>query len=370
MKKILLVAGTRPNFIKLAPLYHSLKKANIAIKICHTGQHYDKNMSGVFWETLNLPKPDYNLNIRGLSVPEIIGKTTIELGNLLMSDKFDMIIVFGDVNATVGGAIAATQLRIPTMHVESGLRSFDRNMPEENNRIITDHISDFLMVSEESGMRNLKNEGISDNKIFFVGNIMIECLLMTKKKWENIIFPKEIQSFINSDKFVVSTFHRPENVDKEIHLNKIVNILIELSKITKVIFPLHPRTKKNLKKYNLFKNLLNENIIVTEPLDYFTFLKLVASSYFVITDSGGIQEETSFLNIPCATFRKNTERPITIEIGTNRLFSIDNKQAVNDVLLHVAKKLNSKVPSIPAWDSNVSNRIVKIIKNKIPTENK
>ena len=187
MKKILLIAGTRPNFIKLAPLYHRLKECEeIDIKICHTGQHYDYNMSDVFWESLQIPTPDYSLNVKGSYVAQIIGRTLENIGELFQNENFDLVIVFGDVNATVAGAIAAVQSGIKVMHVEAGLRSFDRAMPEEVNRVITDHISDYLMVSENSGLVNLKNEGIAEEKVHFVGNIMIESLLNTQKKWKNV----------------------------------------------------------------------------------------------------------------------------------------------------------------------------------------
>jgi len=363
--KILLIAGTRPNFIKLAPLYHQLKTTEFVIKICHTGQHYDKNMSDSFWESLQIPEPDFNLNVRGNSVPEIIGKTTIKIGKLLSNEKFNLAIVFGDVNATAAGAIAAVQLRVPVLHVESGLRSYDRDMPEENNRIITDHISDFLMVSENSGLENLKKEGINDEKVFFVGNIMIECLLMTKKKWENIILDNNIIDFMNNQKVVVATFHRPENVDKKKDLTKIVNIITTVASKKKVILPLHPRTRNSLEKHDLLYHLKQKNILLTEPKNYFSFLHLVSKSDFVITDSGGIQEETSFLKIPCITFRKNTERPVTIDLGTNILLDINEQFVLKKIESHI-NSIPSKIKEeIPLWDINVSNRIVEIIKNSI-----
>jgi len=361
--RILLIAGTRPNFIKLAPLYHTLTKKKYDIKICHTGQHYDKNMSGSFWETLRLPNPDFSLNVRGSNVPEIIGKTTVAIGNLLNNHRFDFVIVFGDVNATAAGSIAAVQTHIPVMHVEAGLRSYDRLMPEEINRMITDHITDYLMVSEKSGIENLKKEGICDDKVFFVGNIMIESLLMTKEKWGNIEHNDVISNFIR-DKYAIATFHRHENVDTVEDLNKIIAILREVSKRIRIVLPLHPRTYKNLQKFNLLEEINSENILITQPLDYFRFINLVSNSKVVLTDSGGIQEETSYLNIPCVTFRKNTERPITIELGTNILMSVDEKNTLDKVLKHVLDINEKKYEVIPLWDNQVSERIEKVIFEK------
>ena len=205
MKKILLIAGTRPNFIKLAPLYHRIKSEahDLQPYICHTGQHFDFNMSDIFWQNLELPSPDFQLNIKGSGVADTIGKTILGINDVIKNNSFDIVIVFGDVNATAAGAIVAAQSRIPVMHVEAGLRSFDRDMPEEINRIITDHVSDYLMVSEESGIRNLKNEGIPDNNMLLVGNIMIECLLNTKKHWEEIELSDEINKLYNDKPVII-----------------------------------------------------------------------------------------------------------------------------------------------------------------------
>lgn len=360
-KKILLIAGTRPNFIKLAPLYHTLKTKDYEVMICHTGQHYDVNMFGQFWDALQLPVPDYSLNVRGKNVPDTIGKTMVQLSELFDDNDFDLVIVFGDVNATVAGAVTAAQTHISVMHVEAGLRSYDRLMPEEINRVITDHVSDFLMISEQSGIENLKNEGISNEKVFFVGNIMIENLLQTKSKWQNIEHSAEINNLISKNDFALATFHRPENVDKKEDLQKVVTILNSISEKIKVILPLHPRTHKKLNSFELFKELNTKNILITEPLDYFSFINLVSKSTVVITDSGGVQEETSYLKIPCLTFRKNTERPITVEHGTNILISVDNEQVVRTVFDHIEKVKNSNYKEFPSWDIDVSKRIEKVI---------
>jgi UDP-N-acetylglucosamine 2-epimerase (non-hydrolysing) len=363
MKKILLIAGTRPNFIKLAPLYHTLISHGTQFEtfICHTGQHFDFNMSDVFWNNLELPHPDFNLGIQGKNVVDTIGKTMLGINDIIQSNHFDLIIVFGDVNATVAGAIAGVQSRIPVMHIEAGLRSFDRDMPEEINRILTDHVSDYLMVSEQSGLDNLKREGFPDEKIFYVGNIMIESLIKTQSKWKQIVLHPDIEKFLLNSP-AVATFHRPENVDHLKHLNEVVQILKELSAEMPVIFPIHPRTKSQLTKHNILNEVINPNILITDPLGYFEFIQIISRSRVVVTDSGGVQEETTYLNIPCVTFRKNTERPVTLEMGTNILLQLYESDRSNKIINHILL-LNSKPPlkKVPLWDDQVSNRIMKSI---------
>ncbi len=363
MKKILLIAGTRPNFIKLAPLYHRIKSEapDLQPVICHTGQHFDFNMSDIFWQNLELPAPDFQLNIKGNGVVDTIGKTMLGINEIIGQQKFDLVIVFGDVNATAAGAIAGAQSRIPVMHIEAGLRSFDRDMPEEINRVITDHVSDYLMVSEKSGVKNLKQEGIADNKVSLIGNIMIECLLRTKKHWETIKLSKEIQSFYDR-KPVVATFHRPENVDNPATLQRVIDILLSFSSEQAVVFPVHPRTKTQLKQNKFLDKIQNDpNILLTDPLSYFEFLKLLSNASLVITDSGGVQEETSFLNIPCVTFRKNTERPVTVELGTNLMMDINDLNFRSQIANHITGLHKRIVNTIPLWDDQVSRRIVSFI---------
>jgi UDP-N-acetylglucosamine 2-epimerase (non-hydrolysing) len=364
MKKILMVAGTRPNFIKLAPLYHRIKSEAPGIQpvICHTGQHFDFNMSDIFWQNLELPAPDFQLNIKGNGVVDTIGKTLLGINEIIGQQVFDLVVVFGDVNATAAGAIAGAQSRIPVMHVEAGLRSYDREMPEEINRVITDHVSDYLMVSEPSGIKNLKKEGFPDSKVFMIGNIMIECLLRTRKLWENMKLGSDVQSFYDR-KPVVATFHRPENVDNTETLQRIVDILLSFSASQPVVFPVHPRTKAKLEQNQLLDKLRNNSdILLTEPLSYFEFLRLVSNSRLVITDSGGIQEETSFLKIPCVTFRKNTERPVTVELGTNLMMDIHDPGFHSRIDTHITQLRDRKLDPIPFWDDKVSQRIVSIIK--------
>jgi UDP-N-acetylglucosamine 2-epimerase (non-hydrolysing) len=360
---ILLIAGTRPNFIKLAPLYHQLSKADWCnIKVCHTGQHYDRNMSDVFWEYLQIPEPDYSLGISGGNVPDIIGNTMVAISKLLIENNFGLVIVFGDVNATAAGAIAATQLGIDVMHVEAGLRSFDRTMPEEVNRVITDHICKYLMVSEPSGLVNLKNEGISDEKVHFIGNIMMESLINTRPRWEVVELPEAVQPILDKE-FVMSTFHRPENVDFEDQLKVVVKRLESLASKMPVVFPVHPRTKARLEKWNMFDQLTqNDQIILLPPLGYFEFINLISKSALVVTDSGGIQEETTYLQKPCVTIRKNTERPVTITEGTNVLMDLHDVDFMNKVEAHLTALQSKTLNPIDCWDNQVSSRIAEVIK--------
>lgn len=366
IKNILLIAGTRPNFVKLAPLYHRLKKETYHnIFICHTGQHYDKNMSDSFFECLELPTPDFILNVRGSNVPETIGKTIIAVNEVLLANSFNLVIVFGDVNATVAGAISAVQSGIKLMHVEAGLRSFDKRMPEEVNRVLTDSIADYLMVSEESGLINLYKEGYPQEKIHYVGNIMIEALISTMPKWKKIKFNNDIDE-VKKYSYALATFHRPENVDDQVRLKKIVDILIETAKSFHVIFPIHPRTKIKLIEFDLY-NIINnnENIYLNEPLGYFEFLNLISEARFVMTDSGGIQEETTYLKVPCITFRNNTERPSTIKEGTNVLINVMSEFTLDGLLEKVEVLKYSNKSPIKFWDAEVSKRILQQINNSL-----
>jgi UDP-N-acetylglucosamine 2-epimerase (non-hydrolysing) len=366
-KNILLIAGTRPNFIKLAPLYHRLHTMDKFNKfICHTGQHFDFNMSDIFWKNLELPEPDFQLNIKGNGVVDIIGKTLLGLNEIIQKHHFDLVVVFGDVNATVAGAIAAAQSRLKIMHVEAGLRSFDRSMPEEINRIITDHVADYLMVSEPSGIRNLEKEGFAKTQYQLVGNIMIESLIRTRSKWDAIRLPDAWTDFLNA-KPVVATFHRPENVDDPFHLKRVVEIISSFSKKDLLVFPVHPRTRARLTQHGLLSKLeADKNILLTEPMSYFEFLKFISHAGLVITDSGGVQEETSYLHVPCVTFRKNTERPVTVELGTNLMMGIWDDDFHLLAENHIKGLRESNPTPIPLWDDKVSQRILSFIAEIFP----
>ncbi|MEO0143542.1 MAG: UDP-N-acetylglucosamine 2-epimerase (non-hydrolyzing) [candidate division WOR-3 bacterium] len=355
--KIFLIVGARPNFVKLAPLYKTFKKEkSFIIKIVHTGQHYDYELDRVFFEDFEIPQPDYYLNVGSDSHARQTAKIMIKLDELFDEDKPDWIFVFGDVNSTVSASLTAIKRNIKIAHVEAGLRSFDMSMPEEINRILTDRISHLHFVSEPSGVQNLIREGVNLKSIHLVGNIMIESLIEGLKKIENR-FDKLSNEFSISEKsFALLTLHRPSNVDNIEKLRKILDIVSEIAKSIKIIFPAHPRTLNNLKELN-FKSF--KNFIITKPLRYLDFITLMKFSAFVMTDSGGIQEETTYLKIPCLTLRENTERPITIEKGTNVLVG-DSREKILKFFNEIMEGKFKKGEDIPLWDDKVSQRILSI----------
>ena len=362
MKKILSVVGARPNFMKVAPLHKEISKhSELTHVICHTGQHYDVNMSDVFFRDLGMPKPHHYLGVGGGSHAAQTGKIMIEFERVMLEEKPDLLIVVGDVNSTVACSLVATKLGIRVAHVEAGLRSFDRTMPEEINRIVTDSISDFLFVSEESGVENLKKEGVSEEKIHFVGNVMIDSLTMILPTLDNSELLKEYS--LKKNHYIVATLHRPSNVDQQQNLIEIVRYLNTLCEFEPVIFPVHPRTRKNLEQFGLL-NRLHKNIILLEPLGYTQFLSLLRDAKLVVTDSGGIQEETTYLGVQCITLRKNTERPVTVTVGTNHVGGTDMK-VIEELTLRVLHKeqKQGRVPQL--WDGRTSERIIKIISNII-----
>jgi UDP-N-acetylglucosamine 2-epimerase (non-hydrolysing) len=363
-KKIISVVGTRPNFIKLAPICNFFKdNKEIDHLICHTGQHNDYLMSKIFFSDLCIPDPDFHLGVSGGSHAGQTANIMTAFEHLLFDIKPDLIIVYGDVNSTMACSITASKLNIEIAHVESGLRSFDRTMPEEINRIITDQISDYLFVSEKSGLVNLEKEGVSGNKVFFTGNIMIDTLV------NNISFVNKsniLEKYgLTSSDYIVTTFHRPSNVDEKEALKSIMSFLNEIGKKRKIFFPVHPRTMANLKKWNLLDMIDRSRIMIAEPIGYIEFLALVKNAQFVITDSGGIQEESTYLGVPCITFRDNTERPVTVESGTNVLAgsNIQELKAITFEMLSGTLKNNSGIPEL--WDGQAAKRIGKIILDKI-----
>ena len=363
LMKIISVVGARPNFMKVAPIYRAInnkqKVSGLSIEhlICHTGQHYDEKMSRIFFEELELPKPDFYLGIGGGSHTEQTARIMLEFEKVLLAEKPDLVIVVGDVNSTIACSLTAVKLGIKVAHVEAGLRSFDRSMPEEINRILTDSISDFLFVTEPSGLINLKNEGISENKIHFVGHVMIDSLIYFLKKAEQSGVLKELD--LEKNNYILVTMHRPSNVDSENGLNDLINLLKKLSEKHKIVFPVHPRTRKNLEKYNLNLNH-NTNLKITEPIGYLDFIWLMKNASLILTDSGGIQEESTYLGIQCITLRKTTERPITVEVGTNHLLGDDFIKAekrAEEILIGNIK--SGKIPDL--WDGKSSERIVEIL---------
>lgn len=362
---IFLIAGARPNFMKIAPLIKQFENNNIEFKLIHTGQHYDYNMSKVFFDNLGIPEPDIYLNVGSASHAVQTAKIMIEFEKVLLEEEPKLVIVVGDVNSTIACALVAKKLFIKVAHVEAGLRSFDFKMPEEINRILTDQISDYLFTTEKSGEINLRKEGISPEKIFFVGNIMIDNLLMNLERAKNINVLKKYN--LEKKNYALITCHRPSNVDHKEDLEKIVEILSFIQEKIKIFFPVHPRTKKNLKKFELISNIKKANIIINEPVGFLEFSNLMLNSRFILTDSGGIQEEASYLNIPVLTLRKNTERPITVEKGTNTIVNKD----FNKIKNHVNKILSNDYKNgqtIEKWDGQTAKRITKIIKEGFLTE--
>ncbi len=359
MKKILSVVGARPNFIKIAPLAKAFKKYRKEVKhlLCHTGQHFDQRMSEIFFEELKMPKPDFNLGVGGGSHAGQTARIMLELEKVLLQEKPDLVIVPGDVNSTLAAALVASKMGIPIAHVEAGLRSFDKTMPEEINRIVTDVVSDFLFVTEHSGMHNLRNEGVDDDKIFFVGNTMIDSLDAHWDALESNTVTDRLN--LEKGKYVVATFHRPSNVDDKESLTELMGTLARLAGERKVIFPVHPRTRKNIEAFGLEKKI-PKSLMLTEPLGYLEFLSLMRYAELVITDSGGIQEETTYMGVQCITVRKNTERPVTIDVGTNHLVGVSMEKvekAALDILGGTTKP--GRIPEL--WDGKAAKRIAEII---------
>ncbi len=355
-----LVCAARPNFMKVAPLYHALKKEPWAKPvIVHTGQHYDLNMSRAFFEDLGLPKPDIYLGVGSGTHAEQTGKVLMAYEKVLYDERPDLVVVVGDVNSTMAATIAASKLGIKVAHLEAGLRSFDRSMPEEINRLVTDVLADMHWTPSRDAGENLIREGISPGKIYLVGNIMIDSLEMVREKIER---EKAYLSFgLEPGGYGVVTLHRPSNVDDPGVLKKICSFLEEITERVPLIFPLHPRTRRNLEENLLLAAMeSSKRLFLPEPLNYVRFMNLVFNCLLVITDSGGIQEETSYLGIPCLTLRENTERPITLTHGTNQLCGLDELKWKTEELLRSRAR---KPKKIEFWDGKTAERIVEVLKN-------
>lgn len=358
-KKIFLIAAARPNFMKIAPVYHALKTESWALPlIIHTGQHYDITMSRFFFEDLQLPEPYINLGIGSGTHAEQTGKVMIAFEKLAVEEAPDLTVVVGDVNSTMACTVAAVKLGFKVAHLEAGLRSFDRTMPEEINRIVTDSLADILWTPSPDADENLLNEGINPQQIKRVGNIMIDSFELLKPK---IRKEDALESFgLEPGNFAVVTLHRPSNVDDKKKLSTIIDALSKTSERLKVLFPVHPRTLKRLQEFLLLDRIRSYNgLIITDPLNYTRFMNLVTNARMLITDSGGIQEETTYLNIPCLTLRENTERPITISQGTNRLCNASSILKYVDEILEGHHPLGS-VPEL--WDGRTAGRVVTDIK--------
>jgi UDP-N-acetylglucosamine 2-epimerase (non-hydrolysing) len=353
-KIIHLVAGARPNFMKIAPLYHALKQCAWCTPILiHTGQHYDLGMSDVFFRDLNLPSPDFSLGIGGGSHADQLGKVAIAYERMLIDARPDLVTVVGDVNATAACTLAAKKLNIPVAHVEAGLRSRDRTMPEEINRVVTDSICDLHLTPSQDADANLLAENIPAACIHFVGNIMIDSLVTMEPTVcaRPHPFPKLAESA-----YAVTTFHRPSNVDDAYALRQLIDGLSALARRIAIIFPLHPRTRQRLDETGSLAELERKpGMLLTEPLGYAAFMRCLFGAAMVVTDSGGVQEETTYLGIPCFTARSSTERPITVTHGTNRLIALREIGALAVPDGHVRKA----VPP-PLWDGKTAIRIADV----------
>ena len=352
------VVGARPNFMKIAPVVLELKRRKIRQFLVHTGQHYDPNMSKIFFDQLGMPEPDIHLGVGSGSHARQTGGTMVAFEEVCQKRRPDLVIVGGDVNSTLAASLVAAKLQIPIAHVEAGLRSFDRTMPEEINRIATDLLSEFLFTTEESANKNLRREGIDKDKIHFVGNCMVDTLL---KHVDVAVQCSPWEGFgVEPGGYAMVTLHRPSNVDDPKILKRVMAAIREISKKVPVLFPIHPRTRERLKK---LKVKMDPSLKLCEPLPYLTFVGLMARARLVLTDSGGIQEETTVLKVPCLTIRWNTERPVTIASGTNRLVGTDPKK----IRESVDKILAGRWPSgkrPPLWDGKAAQRIVDIIERK------
>ncbi len=368
--KIILVAGARPNFMKIAPLIHEMEKYEMFdTLLVHTGQHYDEKMSELFFEQLNIPEPDVNLEVGSASHAVQTARIMERFEKVCIDEKPDAVLVVGDVNSTAACVLTAAKLNMVTIHYEAGLRSNDRTMPEEINRVVTDAICDIFFTTSSDADNNLIREGKDPYKIFMTGNLMIDSLINNLNKSKKIkveIKGNNGEKYkygenIKSGEYGIMTFHRPSNVDRKDDLEELIEIWGSISERLPLIFPVHPRTLKNIKNFRLTERIKSfSNLIICKPLGYLEFLKLVSGAKFVLTDSGGIQEETTYLNIPCLTLRRNTERPITITEGSNKL--VKKNEIIQEInLILNGKGKRGKIPKY--WDGKSADRIVEILKS-------
>jgi UDP-N-acetylglucosamine 2-epimerase (non-hydrolysing) len=356
-----LVCGARPNFMKIAPLYHALAAEPWAAPVVvHTGQHYDANMSGAFFSEFGLPQPDVSLGVGSGSHAEQTAKVLVAYEKVLREQRPDLVVVVGDVNSTMAATLAASKLGVRVAHLEAGLRSFDRRMPEEINRLVTDVLADALWAPSRDAVDNLLAEGIPQERISLVGNIMIDSLEMSRARIERQRAYAEYGQTPGS--YAVVTIHRPSNVDDPAVLRDLCGVLEDISESIPLIFPVHPRTRQRIEADGLLHGARGERrLFLPEPLGYTAFMSLVSSARLVITDSGGIQEETTYLGVPCLTMRENTERPVTVTHGTNRLCA--PAELVSRVR-QVLKDGKPPVPRIEFWDGKTAGRVVKAIRRE------
>ena len=358
MNPIILVVGARPNFMKIAPIYSELNRRGVPLILLHTGQHYDDNMSKIFFDDLGMPKPDIYLGIGSGSHAYQTATVMMEFEKICMERSPSMVVVVGDVNSTVACAIVCAKLGVPCAHVEAGLRSFDRKMPEEINRILTDSVADLLLTPSPDGDENLRAEGVAEHRIVRVGNVMIDSLFsnLERAKESQILTDLGVQ-----ENYAILTLHRPSNVDDKENFAGIMGALEKIGQKVQLVFPMHPRTEKNAKAFGIYERLKAiPNIILTGPVGYLDFVALMASSTLVLTDSGGLQEETTALGIPCITLRENTERPITVTEGTNTVVGCN--PALIESTAFDALAGNGKAGRIPElWDGKTAERIADVL---------
>ena len=358
MLKILNIVGARPNFMKIAPIVREMRRREKEFLplVVHTGQHYDAAMSDSFFRDLGMPKPDFHLEVGSASHAVQTARIMTAFEPVVLQEKPDWVLVVGDVNSTIACALVCAKLNVKVAHVEAGLRSRDRTMPEEINRILTDVISDLLLTTSQDADENLKVEGIAADKIKFVGNVMIDSLFYSLKLAESSTVREDLD--LTGKDYAVLTLHRPSNVDDKKTFSNLLDALAEISRKIPIIFPAHPRTKANIEKFGFTEQVAQSKIKLIEPLGYLDFMQLYSGARIVLTDSGGLQEETTALQIPCLTLRENTERPVTISMGTNILVGTNAekiKQTAFKVLVRKTNPNDKKIP--PLWDGRAAERI-------------